>query len=579
MNRRWLVNRTNPEFLRYLSNKASISTAFAQILVNRGIKDADSIKDFLSPSLKNLHDPFLLPDMKKAVERINTALDRDEVVFVHGDYDADGITSTALLVSALRSLGLKIYYHIPDRITEGYGVSNTGIQKAKACNTRLIITADCGISSASEVSTALSLGMDVIITDHHEPPVSSGDSPRRDELPEATAVINPHRVDSEYPFKYLAGVGVAYKLIEALFHETRNAKRETRLESFLDLVAIGTIADSVPLTGENRTFVVYGLKELNNGPCRVGIQALKEAANINREFRSKMLSYTLIPRINAAGRLGDATEVVELLLIQDEARAKGIASHLEEQNKRRQKIEGDVFKAALNIISQEPIDNAIVLSSPDWHPGVIGIVASRLVDMFYRPVFLFSIKDSVAKGSARSIRPFHLYKGIAECTELLLGFGGHSQAAGLRLLAENLSGFREKINRIVEKSLSSDDMLPTLEIDASVELSEINFNFVRELSLLEPYGNSNKEPIFGAKGIEFSDHRIVGNNHLKMRSKQKNINIDTIGFSMGNLLEQNGLRFTVHGSRFVDIAFVPCINEWNGTKSLQLNLKALRPSD
>ncbi len=571
MNKQWLVNRTNQEFLEYLSRKTSISTALTQILVNRGFKDAESIKAFLSPSLENLHDPFLMPDMKKAVERIMTALGDGETVLVYGDYDADGITSTALLVSALRRLGLKTYYHIPNRITDGYGLNKEGIRKAQTLGVGIIITADCGISSEEEVSMAVSHGIDVIITDHHEPPKK---------LPDAMAILNPHRIGSEYPFRYLAGVGVAYKLVQALFHDLRFTPHASRLEDFLELVAIGTIADSVPLTGENRILVTYGLKALNNpassrtdDSSKPWIHASRETTGIgNREFRSGRLSYTIIPRINAVGRLGNANEVVEFFLTQDIARAKGIASFLKEQNRKRQRIEEDVYKSALDMIDDRNLDSAIVLYSPAWHPGVIGIVASRLVNMFYRPTFLFSVKDGIAKGSARSIPPFNLHKGITECAQFLLAFGGHSQAAGLKLYAENLSIFKKQINSIVENTLSREDIMPTIKIDTGVELFEVNFNLVKELDLFEPFGNSNQKPVFGAKGIEIIDPRIVGNNHLKMKLKQKAVTIDTIGFCMGDSLKK------IENSYTVDVVFVPCINEWNGNKSLQLNLKALRPS-
>jgi len=571
--KRWLVNRTNKEFLEFLSKKTSISTVLAQILVNRGIKDAESIKDFLSPSLKDLHDPFLMPDMKIAVDRVKSALDNGEAVLVSGDYDADGLTSTALLVSTLRMLGLKTYYHIPNRIIDGYGLNKDGIRRAQSLGVGLIITADCGISSEEEVSLAVSLGIDVIITDHHEPPVVSGDSPEREKLPDAMAIINPHRSDSKYPFRHLAGVGVAYKLVQALLNSSQFTVHGSRLEDFLDLVAIGTIADSVPLRGENRILVTYGLKVLNNDSSKPWLISLRETAGIgSREFSSELLSYTIIPRINAIGRLGDANEVVEFFLTQDAAKAKGIASFLEDQNRKRQKIEEDVYKSALDMIDASHLGSAIVLYSPAWHQGVIGIVASRLVEMFYRPTFLFSVKENLAKGSARSIPPFHLYKGITECSDCLLGFGGHSQAAGLRLYAENLPAFKEQINSIVENSLSREDMVPTIEIDAGVELFEVNLNLVRELSLLEPFGNSNQAPLLGTKGVEVVDPRVVGNNHLKMRLKQKSVSIDTIGFCKGELLKE------IEDAYIVDIAFVPCINEWNNTKSLQLNLKALRPS-
>jgi len=571
MHRNWQVNRTNPEFLKHISDKASISQVLTQVLVNRGIRDIESIKNFLCPSLEGLHDPFLLPDMDKAVDRLKTAIRKNETIFIHGDYDADGITSTALLVSALRKLGLKTFYHIPNRITEGYGISKTGIDKAKACGADLIITADCGISSEGEILTALSMGIDVIVTDHHEPP---------DKLPNATAVIDPHRKDSGYPFKYLAGVGVAFKLIQALrqsigpaYRTGRHGTQNADLKEYLDLVALGTIADSVSLTGENRIFTVFGLQEINNGSCRVGIKALKKVSVIEKNVSSVQLSFTLVPRINAAGRLDDAGEVVELFLAEDEEKAAAIAELLEQQNRKRKKIEGEVLKSALSMITPHQLDNAIILSSHDWHQGVIGIVASRIADMFYRPVFLFSVKDSIAKGSARSIQAFHLYDAIAECSDLLLGFGGHRQAAGLRMPVDNLQAFKKQMNCIVEKVLHADDMIPTLNIDAAVNFSDLNFDLVKELSLLEPFGDSNREPVFGAKNIEIVSHKIVGNNHLKMYLKQDRINIDTIGFSMADKLGKIG-----NNASALDIAFVPSINEWNGSRNLQLNLKAIRPS-
>jgi len=561
MNSNWIVNRTNPEFLEHLAKTASISPLIAQVLVNRGMKDVDSINQFINPSLDDLHDPFLLPDMQKAVDRIRTAVDRNETVFVHGDYDADGLTATAILIYSFNKLGLKTFYHIPNRIIEGYGLSSTGIQKAKDCGADLIITVDCGITSVEEVLTARSLGMDVIITDHHEPP---------EKLPEAVAVIDPHRRDSEYPFKYLAGVGVAYKLIQALAGEYDNTP--LNVEDLLDIVALGTIADSVPMMGENRVLVTCGIEKINNDPCRIGIQAMKETAGIDKELSSGHLSYTLIPRINAAGRLDDAGEVVKLFLTEDAGVASGIAGLLEDQNRKRKKIEADVLQSALDMIDPDNLDNAIILSSPDWHQGVIGIVASRLVDMFYRPVFLFSEIESFVKGSARGIPPFHLYQAIADCSDMLLSFGGHSQAAGLKMSTDKLPAFREKINKRVGTMLSAEDMIPVLGIDAAVQFSDINFNLVKELSLLEPFGFSNREPMFGSKGVAIVNHRIVGNNHLKMQLKQKSVNIDTIGFNMGDKISN------MNDVVSLDVAFVPEINEWNGTRNLQLNIKAIRPA-
>jgi single-stranded-DNA-specific exonuclease len=561
MNRNWLVSKTNPEFLKHLSQQTSISKVLAQVLVNRGMNNADLIKEFLDPSLSKIHDPFLMPDMSTAVERIKMAADRNETVFIHGDYDADGTTATALLISAFKKMGLKTSYHIPNRIIEGYGLSNKGIQSAKQSGAGLIITVDCGISSGKEVLAATSMGIDVIITDHHEPP---------EKLPDACAIIDPHRADSQYPFKQLAGVGVAFKLVQALIQ--KQYIQDISLEDCLDLVALGTIADSVPLVDENRIFVTHGLKAIASEQCRTGITAIKEVSGMVSDMKPGTLSYTLIPRINAAGRLDDAGEVVELFLTGDEAKAKGIALLLDDHNRQRQRIQREVLQSALDMINPDQIESAIVLSSADWHPGVIGIVASRLVDMFYRPVFLFSVKDSVAKGSARSIPPLHLYEAISESSEHLLNYGGHRQAAGLRLLEENLTAFKQKINAIVSEKLKPEDMVPLLEIDASIKFSDINFDLIRELSLLEPYGESNKPPVFGSKDIQIVNHRIVGNNHLKMQLKQESINMDTIGFNMGKEL---GL---IEESSSIDIVFKPSINEWNGMKNLQCNLKAVRPS-
>ncbi len=562
MHRKWLVSRTNPDYLNYLSREASISPVLAQILINRDIKDADAIRDFLSPSVEMMHDPFLLPDMDRAVERLKKSVEKSETVLVHGDYDADGLTSTAILVSAFRMLGLKTNYHIPNRLTEGYGMSLKGIEKAAQCNADLIITADCGISSEESISKAISMGMDVIVTDHHEVPVS---------LPPATAVIDPHRKDSEYPFQYLAGVGVAFKLIQALFTELKIEDYDAKLKSFLDLAALGTIADSVPLIGENRIIVSHGLKLINEGGARTAIKAMKEVGGIDREFLAKTLSFTLIPRINAAGRLQDAGEVVELFLTEDIKEAKRIAVLLDEQNRKRKEIEGRVFKEAMEMIDPEQVNSAIVLSSQEWHPGVIGIVASRLVEIFYKPVFLFSIDGETAKGSARSIPPFHLYKAISECSEHLLGYGGHRFAAGLRITTDKLPAFNDLMISKVDNSISPADLVPVLDIDTAVQLSDINLSLVKELILLEPFGNANREPLFGARGINIVDHRIVGNNHLKLQISQNNYQMDTIGFGMGDELKNIG------SSSTLDIAFVPEINEWNGMRRIQLLLKALRP--
>jgi single-stranded-DNA-specific exonuclease len=563
MHRIWRVRRTNREFLSYISKAASVSPVTAQVLVNRGLKDIDSIRKFLHPSLSDLNDPYLLPDMEAAVERIVHAHGRNEKILVHGDYDADGLTATAVILELLEKAGICAGYHIPDRLSEGYGLSEVGIRKAVDMGASLIITVDCGVSSFKQIENARGAGIDVIVTDHHEPP---------ERLPDALAVIDPHREDSEYPFRSLAGVGVAFKLAQALAHRLSLPGRDEFMSRLLDLVAIGTVADSVPLNGENRILVTFGLKAINDPSCRTGIRALREVSGYEGEVRAGTLSFTLIPRINAAGRLGTAGTVVELLRTEDILEARKAARFLDDQNKMRQKIEGEVLDSATEMIDGEDPGEVIVLHSADWHPGVIGIVASRLVDIYFRPVFLFSVKDKEAKGSARGIPGLHLYEAIAECSDLLAGFGGHRQAAGLRIDVEKIGEFSSRIREIVSRRLGDEDLTPSLEIDAAVQLSQISFGLVREIESLEPFGEANMAPVLGARNIRVLNHSIVGANHLKMRLVQERTHLDTIGFNMGEKMAEIG------NAGAVDIAFVPAINEWNGSRTIQLNLKALRPA-
>ncbi len=563
MHRRWSVRRTNREFLSYISKAASISSVTAQVLVNRGLKDIDSIKRFINPSLSDLHDPFGLPDMDSAVARIIRAGRKNETVLVHGDYDADGVTSTALILEILDKAGIDADFHIPDRLREGYGLSDAGIRKAIEIGASLIITVDCGVSSSEQVRNAGEMGIDVIVTDHHEPP---------ERLPAALAVIDPHREDSEYPFKYLAGVGVAFKLAQALADRLSLSGRDEFLSRLLDLVAIGTVADSVPLNGENRILTAFGLKVINDSSCRTGIRALKEVCRFEGEMKAGILSFTLIPRINAVGRLGNAGGVVSMFRTDDISEARKTAMMLDECNRTRQRIEGGVLESAIEMISDDDPGEVIVLHSADWHPGVIGIVASRLVDMYFRPVFLFSVKDDEAKGSARGIPGLHLFEAIAECSELLSGFGGHRQAAGLRIGIEKIEEFRQRIRQAVSRQLGDKELVPLLEIDATVRFSQMSFGLVREIESLEPFGEANRAPVFGAKNVRILNHSIVGNNHLKMRLAQERTYLDTIGFNMGEKIAEIG------SAENIDIAFVPAINEWNGSRNIQLTLKALRPA-
>lgn len=550
---KWLIKRTNDDFLRYLARKIDVSKNLAQILVNRGLKNKEDAYRFLNPSLNQLHNPMLLPDMERAVKRIIQAVSKKEKVLVFGDYDVDGITATSLMVMTLQTLGLETGYYIPDRIEEGYGFNSRGIRKAINDKASLIITVDCGISSFEEVTKAASSGIDVIITDHHIP---------LNTLPKAKAVINPNRFDSLYPFKSLAGVGVAFKLCQVLLKKN--------WEQFLDLTAIGTLADSVPLVGENRILVYYGLKQINNN-CRVGLNALHQTTGSNTKYISSgFLTYKIIPRLNAAGRLSKAAVAVEILMTEEPKKAKTLALHLDELNRKRKIIEDAVYQAALVKLRRFEDRNAFVLASRHWHPGVLGIVASRLAEEFYRPVFLLTTDGIIAKGSARSIAPFHLYNGIEQCSDILGRFGGHSQAAGLSLPFGNIDIFRRRIDKIVKETLSREDYIQTLQVDLTASFKEINYSLIKEIDKLEPFGYFNEEPKIGVKGLTVVDPHIVGKGHLKMRLQQDSVILGAIGFGMGNMVEK------LLRSPIVDAVFSPTINEYNGIKSLQLNLKGLR---
>ncbi len=551
----------------------------AQILINRGIKTPHDIYDFLDPRISNLADPFELSGLKTAVERIKEALKRSEKVIVHGDYDADGLSATAIMVYTLKELGLDVSYFIPNRISHGYGFNLAGVEKAKELGAKLIITVDCGITSFETVALSKREGIDVIITDHHEPLTSQQSSVTsykaeagRKEfiLPDAVAIINPKLLSSDSRLSTLSGAGVAFKCVQAL-DIMYNSSCEMS-NALLDLAAIGTIADVIPITGENRIIGKEGLKLIEDG-VRPGVRALKKISGIDgREMKSGLLPFTVIPRINAAGRASDASNVVRLLLTDSDEEATDIASWLDGLNSERQRIEEEVYQEALFKLNNKGISSAIVLSSEGWHPGIIGIVASRIADAFYRPTLVISTEGNNAMGSARSIPPFDIYEGLTGCREFLTRFGGHKQAAGFRLNSENIPSFEERINRIVEETLIGSDFIPSLEIDADVNLSHINFNLIKELKLLEPLGFGNPEPLLGSKGLEVHYPKVVGNNHLKMKLRQKSQSLDAIGFDMGAFFDR------LEVSTTIDAVFTPFINEWEGGRFLQLNLKAFRPS-
>ncbi|MDP2168442.1 MAG: single-stranded-DNA-specific exonuclease RecJ [Thermodesulfovibrionales bacterium] len=560
MHRKWLVNRTNREFISYLSSASSISPTLAQVLINRGIKTPEDVRDFLRPGLPALSNPFEMPGTEAACEAINAAKKAGKKVFVHGDYDVDGLTATAIMVSALRALGLDAGYFIPNRFAHGYGFGPHAVGLAGDSGSGLIITVDCGISSFEACEAARAAGIGVIITDHHEP-VRDGNGCV---LPGALSIVNPKLGPAPAGASALSGAGVALKMALAL---------GLSAEDFLDLAALGTIADVVPLTGENRIIVKQGLGFIQEGR-RHGIRALKTVSGLDgKEIKAGHLSFTVLPRMNAAGRMSDAGEVVELLLSSSEEAALGMASALDKKNSERQKVEEKVYKEAMGLLSKKGISqasspHAIVLSGEGWHEGVIGIVAARIAEQFGRPAFIFSIKGEVAKGSARSIPGLDIHAGLLSLKGLLISFGGHRQAAGLKARVSELEAFEEGIIGLVEAGVS--DFTPSLTVDADIGLEDVSFGLAGELASLEPFGMGNPEPLFGSSGLEMVGPRVVGNNHLKTKLKGKRASVEAIGFDMGGLIEKIG------GTK-VDAVFTVNINEWEGGRTLQLNLKALRP--
>lgn len=577
MHRRWFIRRTNPEYLAYLSRAVPVPPVVAQILINRGIKTAADVCSFLNPGVTSLSDPYDLPGMAASVERIKVALARNQRVLIHGDYDADGLTATAIMVLALREIGIDADYFIPNRLIHGYGFNPPAVDFAKKIGADLIITVDCGITSFDTADCAKKKGIDVIITDHHEPLRQPEDTSHTSQveggflIPSAVAVVNPKLSGPESQSSTLAGSGIAFKMVQALAMDGDVSLSPDDVLSFLDLVACGTIADVVTLTGENRALVREGLPYITN-PHRTGIRALKEVSGLQgREMKAGLLAFTIVPRMNAAGRMGDAGEVVRLFVSSSDEEALSIAEGLDRINKERQRREEEVYQEALLQLHREGYDRAIVLYGEGWHPGVIGIVASRIAEECYRPVFVFAVEGDTVKGSARSIPCFDMYRGLSRCRDTLIAYGGHAQAAGLKLRAHDLPLFKERINSVVRESLQDEDLIPALEIDAEVNLQGITSSLIRDLSMLEPFGFGNPEPLLGSRNLAVLNPRIVGNNHMKMRLRQGAFSIDAIGFDMGGLLE------SLDPSSPVDAAFTPMINVWNGNQYLQLGLKGLRP--
>jgi single-stranded-DNA-specific exonuclease len=567
METRWVINeKSNPEKVNELSASLNnLDLTLTDILVHREIDTFEKAKSFFRPSLDEIHDPFLMKDMDKAVNRLQQAIDNNEKILVFGDYDVDGTTSVALVYSYLKNYYDKLEYYIPDRYAEGYGISYQGIDYAAENDFKLIIALDCGIKAIEKVNYATEKGVDFIICDHHRP----GDT-----IPNAVAVLDQKRADCNYPYKELSGCGVGFKLMQAWTKQTQ--KNEAKLFEYLDLLAISTCADIVPITGENRVFVYYGLKVINENP-RLGVKTLIDLANKKKDLTSTDVVFTIAPRINAAGRIESGNKAVEMLVEENKTSALGFGKNINELNTDRKDLDRDITAEALAMIAENTLlqtKKTTVLFQENWHKGVIGIVASRLIETHYRPTIILTESNGKATGSARSVKDFDVYNAIDACSDLLEQFGGHKYAAGLTMKLENLDAFIEKFEQVVNEQIDDELLIPQVNIDAKLELNQINDKFYNILKQFAPTGPSNMRPVFMSENV-FSTYnsRIVGENHLKLEVFQEenpDLKFSCIAFNMGHLLNKiaEGVPFS--------IVYNIEENTWNGNTTLQLSIKDLK---
>jgi len=537
------------------------------LLCRRGFQDKDSMETFLNPSLARLHNPKLLPDVEKAVERILAAIKKKERILVYGDYDVDGTCGTALLVRVLRKIGANASFYIPHREREGYGLSETGVLFAKEQGFSLIITTDCGTTDFPEIEMANNFDIDIIVCDHHEP---------KETLPKAMAIINPKRHDTGYPFRELAGVGVSFKLAWALLSATGNTKED--LLEHLDLVALGTIADVVPLLDENRALAKFGMLKIKD-TNKVGIRALLKLAGLSGKIINPYeIGFMIGPRINASGRISEAGKAVELLITEDEKRAEVIAQELDLENQKRQKLEEEILLQVTQRVEKIDLDKKrfLVLADEAWHEGVVGIVASRIVEKFFRPTILIALKEDRGKGSGRSIPGFHLYQALKNCEDHLLGFGGHKYAAGLTISRENIDRFSQAIDEYTWKNTSDDLFDRKLFIDAQTSFYDFDDEFLKVINQFEPFGPENPEPVFVTHGLEVVGYpKIVGKNkdHLRFKVREnKDRVLDVIAFGKSEAI----LKLVKGQEDHLDIVYYLDENSFAGKTRVQLKIKDMR---
>jgi single-stranded-DNA-specific exonuclease len=565
MDHRWIIkDKPEIEKVALLSSEININPVLASILVQRNITTFQEAKDYFRPALENLHDPFLMEDMDIAVERLNQAIHSGENILIYGDYDVDGTTSVALVYSYLKKIYSNVFYYIPDRYSEGYGISTEGIEWAKKNNINLIITLDCGIKAVDKTTEANEKGIDLIICDHHLP---------GDILPEAYAILDPKRKECKYPYKELSGCGVGFKFMQAFAME--NKLDVNQVYNYLDFLAVSIASDIVPIDGENRIFAYYGLEKLNSNP-RPGLKALIDVAGLRGKVTISGIVFGIGPRINAAGRMTHAGLAVELLLSESYKTAEHIALKVNSNNDERRNYDSNITTEALKMIEgdiKRKNAKSTVLYKSDWHKGVIGIVASRCIDKFYRPTIILTKSNNKVTGSARSVNGFDVYEAIAECSDLLDQYGGHMYAAGLTLSLDNVNAFITKFEKIVAERITEEQLIPRIDIDQVIELDIITSKFLEILKQMAPFGPYNMQPIFMSENLYVSSRpRILKNEHLKFYVHQEGNDavFETIGFGLAQYFEliNSGMRFKM--------AYAIDENNYLGQTTIQLLAKDIK---
>ncbi len=569
--KRWTFIPKSTESTKELEEKLGLSKELVELLHQRGVKTFEEAQDFFRPQLEHIHDPFLMKDMDKAVKRVFEAFEKEEKILVYGDYDVDGTTAVSLMYTFLIKHYKNVEFYIPDRYTEGYGVSIQGIDYAANNNFTLIIALDCGIKAIEKIDYAKEKGVDFIICDHHRP---------GDEIPKAVAVLDPKRKDCEYPYNELCGCGVGFKLVQALNQEL--GFEFSDLEEYFDLLVVSIGSDIVPVTGENRVLAYFGLKKINHSP-RKGIAEILKLSALKRDLTITDVVFIVGPRINAAGRMKSGMNAVKLLVSGDNETAKELGEFIESENKQRKNFDKSITAEALKQIEEnETFFNAksTVLYNEVWHKGVIGIVASRVIETHYKPTIILTESNGKAAGSARSVQGFDVYNAIDECSDLLTQFGGHMYAAGMTMPIENIDAFREKFDQVVSATITEDQLIPEIKIDSEIVLKSLvpekgeQFpKFYRIIKQFAPFGPQNMHPVFVAKQVQANYVKVVGETHLKLSVYQENEPsqlFDCIGFGLGHFLEK------INNNQYFDVVFVMEENTWKGNTKLQLNLRDIK---